>query len=81
MGQPLSTGAKVAIGCVLALFVGGVVATVLLGCAVWWAKGKVQSVAGEIDKASGEMQRIEELEGRMRELEREQAEHEAVLHA
>jgi serine O-acetyltransferase len=27
------------------------------------------------------MQRIEELEGRMRELEREQAEHEAVLHA
>jgi hypothetical protein len=62
VGQPLSTGAKVAIGCVAVLFIGGVIVTVLLGGAVWWAKGKAQQVAGELDKASGEMQRIEELQ-------------------
>jgi hypothetical protein len=61
MGQPLGTGAKVAIGCVAVLILGGIVTVVLLGGAFWWGKSKVAEVSGEMDKFVGEQKRIEEL--------------------
>jgi hypothetical protein len=61
MGQPLGTGAKVAIGCVGVLILGGIVTMVLLGGAFWWGKGKMAEVSGEMDKFVGEQKRIEEL--------------------
>jgi hypothetical protein len=62
VGQPLGTGAKVAIGCVIVLFVGGVIAVVLLGGAVWWGKSKIEQAKGEMDKFSGDQTRIGELQ-------------------
>jgi len=53
-GTGMSTGAKVAIGCVAAIVVGGVVVGALVFGGLWWAKGKVEQVAGN-------QTRIEEL--------------------
>jgi hypothetical protein len=61
LGKPLGTGAKVAIGCVAVLIVGGIIATVLLGGALWWGKSKMQQVSGEVDKVLDDQKRIEEL--------------------
>jgi hypothetical protein len=62
VGQPLGTGAKVAIGCVIVLFIGGVIAAVLLGGAVWWGKSKIEQAGGRLDQIVGDQGRIEELQ-------------------
>ena len=62
MGQPLGTGAKVAIGCVIVLFIGGVVAAVLLGGALWWGKSKIEEAGGKLEQMAGDQGRIEELQ-------------------
>jgi hypothetical protein len=46
----VSTGAKIAIGCAAVAFLGVVVVVVGLGGAAWWAKGKIESVAGDQDR-------------------------------
>jgi hypothetical protein len=51
----VTTGAKVAIGCGIAILAAGMVVVVALGGAAWWAKGKVEQVTGE-------QERIEELQ-------------------
>jgi hypothetical protein len=43
----MSTGAKIAVGCALAVVVVGVGAIALVGGAAWWVKGKAESVAAE----------------------------------
>jgi hypothetical protein len=43
----MGTGGKIAIGCGIAVLVGGIVAVLALGGAIFWAKGKVDQVAGE----------------------------------
>ena len=50
----MTTGVKIAIGCGVALILGVIVFAVLLGGAAYWAKGKVEEVAGDEN-------RIEEL--------------------
>jgi hypothetical protein len=42
----MSTGAKIAIGCVVAAVLGGVVVASLVFGGLWWAKGKVEQVTG-----------------------------------
>lgn len=54
----MGTGAKIAIGCALAVVLAGVVTLVALGGAVWWAKGKVETVAKQV---TGDQERIDEL--------------------
>ena len=53
----MSTGAKIAIGCAAVAFLGIMVVVVGLGGAAWWAKGKIEGVAGDQD-------RIEQLQER-----------------
>ena len=53
-GTGMSTGAKVAIGCAVAVVLGGLVVATLVFGGLWWAKGKVEQVAGN-------QARIEEL--------------------
>jgi len=55
----VSTGVKIAIGCAVAVVLAGIVALVALGGAVWWAKGKVESVAQQV---TGEQEQIEALQ-------------------
>lgn len=43
----MGTGAKVAIGCGIALLVGVLVVVVAVGAGVFWAKGKVETAAAE----------------------------------
>jgi hypothetical protein len=43
----MTTGVKVAIGCAVVAFLGLIVLTVAIGGAAWWAKGKVEEVAGD----------------------------------
>ena len=62
MGKPLGTGAKVAIGCAILLFVAGIATVVILGGAMWWGKSKLDQVKGEVDKYTGDQARIEELQ-------------------
>ena len=50
----MTTGVKIAIGCGVALILGIIVLAVVLGGAAYWAKGKVDEVAGNEN-------RIEEL--------------------
>ena len=45
-GTGMGTGAKVAIGCVIALVAGGIVLAAIVFGGVWWAKGKVDQFAG-----------------------------------
>lgn len=44
----MSTGAKIAIGCAVAVVLAGIVAMVAVGGAAFWLKGKVTEVAGDI---------------------------------
>lgn len=44
----MSTGAKVAIGCAIALVLGGIVTVVAVGGAVWWGAGKVKEKVGDL---------------------------------
>jgi hypothetical protein len=46
----VSTGAKIAIGCAAVAFLGVVVVVVGLGGAAWWAKGRIEDVAGDHDR-------------------------------
>jgi prefoldin subunit 5 len=57
----VTTGAKIAIGCVLAFVLAGIAAMVALGGAAWWLKGKVESVAKDV---AGDQERIDELHAR-----------------
>lgn len=54
----MSTGAKIAIGCAVAVVLAGIATIVALGGAVWWAKGKVENVAKQV---SGDEDKIEQL--------------------
>jgi hypothetical protein len=54
----VTTGAKIAIGCVGAVLLAGIATLVALGGAVWWAKGKVENVARQV---TGDEKRIEQL--------------------
>jgi hypothetical protein len=55
----VSTGAKVAIGCAIAVVFAGIVATVAIGGAAWWLKGKAEQVADGVVKKSGEIEAYE----------------------
>jgi hypothetical protein len=44
----VSTGAKIAIGCAIALLAAGIVAVVVLGAGAYWLKGKVEEVGGNV---------------------------------
>ena len=46
----MTTGAKVAIGCVLAVVLAGVAAITLVVGGAWWAKGKLEQVKGKTDE-------------------------------
>jgi hypothetical protein len=46
----VTTGAKIAIGCAAVAALGVVVVVVALGGAAWWAKGKIESAAGDQDR-------------------------------
>jgi hypothetical protein len=55
----MSTGAKIAIGCAIAVVLGGIVAVVAIGGAAWWLKGKAEQVADGMVKKSGEIEAYE----------------------
>lgn len=57
----LGTGAKIAIGCGIAVVVAAVVATVALGGLAFWAAGKAK---GKVEELTGEQRRIEDLQRR-----------------
>ena len=57
----MSTGAKIAIGCALALALAGIVVMVAVGGAAWWLKGKVETVAKDV---AGDQERIDGLHAR-----------------
>lgn len=52
----MGTGAKIAIGCVVAVAVIGVIGAVVIVGGAWWAKGKLEGVAAE-QKQIEELQR------------------------
>jgi len=52
-------GAKIAIGCVAAFFVVSGIAVVAMMWGVWWAKGKVEEVAGNVGARAQEIQKYE----------------------
>ena len=51
----MSTGAKIAIGCVVALLAAGIVVVVVLGAGAYWAKGKIEAVGGNISARTTEL--------------------------
>jgi hypothetical protein len=51
----VSTGAKIAIGCVVALLAAGVVVVVVIGAGAYWAKGKIEEVGGNISARTTEI--------------------------
>ncbi len=51
----MSTGAKIAIGCVVALLAAGIVVVVVLGAGAYWAKGKIEEVGGNISARTTEI--------------------------
>ncbi len=55
----MSTGAKIAIGCAIAVVLCGIVAMVAVGGAAWWLKGKVTEVAGGIGAKADEIETYE----------------------
>lgn len=57
----MTTGAKIAIGCVVACVLAGIVAMLAVGGAAWWLKGKVETVAKDV---AGDQERIETLQQR-----------------
>jgi hypothetical protein len=52
----VGTGAKIAIGCVIAVVIAGLVAVVALGGFAYWAKGKAEEFTGEQNRIA-ELQR------------------------
>jgi hypothetical protein len=58
----VTTGAKVAIGCVAVAVLGVIVLAVGIGGAAWWAKGKVQQVAGDQDQIESLQQKANQNE-------------------
>jgi hypothetical protein len=55
----MTTGAKVAIGCVIVCALAGIVTMVAIGGAAWWLKGKAQQVAGDITAKTEEIDAYE----------------------
>ncbi len=55
----MSKAAKIAIGCLIALFLAGVALVVGFGGLLWWGKGKIQEMTGQ---ATETVQKIEALE-------------------
>ena len=51
----MSTGAKIAIGCAVALLAAGIVVVVVLGAGAFWLKGKAQEVGGNISARTTEI--------------------------
>lgn len=58
----LSKGAKVAIGCGIALVVAAVAAVVIFGGMVWWARGKVRDATAGLEQAADQQKKVEELQ-------------------
>ena len=56
----MTTGAKIAVGCLVALLAGGVVAVVVIGAGAYWAKGKIDEVGGNISAKTSEIARYAE---------------------
>ena len=52
----MTTGAKIAIGCGIAVVVVGIAAVVTIGMGAYWIKGKVEQTAGDLTKRSQEME-------------------------
>ena len=44
----MSTGAKIAIGCAVALLAAGIIVVVVLGAGAFWLKGKAEEIGGDI---------------------------------
>jgi hypothetical protein len=55
----VSTGAKIAIGCIVALLAAGIVVVVMLGAGAYWAKGKLDEVGGNISTRTTEIANYE----------------------
>ncbi|HSB60637.1 MAG TPA: hypothetical protein VLI67_02885 [Vicinamibacteria bacterium] len=56
----MTTGAKVAIGCAVAVVLAGVAAIVTVGAGAWWLKGKVEETTGDLARRSEEMESYQE---------------------
>ncbi|HXB55867.1 MAG TPA: hypothetical protein VN461_13850 [Vicinamibacteria bacterium] len=55
----MGTGTKIAIGCGIAVLVGGAVVIVGLGAGAYWVKGKAQQFAGDITAKAQEIAKYE----------------------
>ncbi|HKC13255.1 MAG TPA: hypothetical protein VKI41_14590 [Vicinamibacteria bacterium] len=55
----MGTGSKIAIGCGIAVLLGGVVVIVGLGAGAYWVKGKAQQYAGDIKAKTDEINKYE----------------------
>jgi Tfp pilus assembly protein PilE len=55
----VSTGAKIAIGCLVTVMVVGLIATVGIVGFGYWAKGKVEQAAGSMTKTASEFEKYE----------------------
>jgi len=52
----MTTGAKVAIGCAVAVVLAGVAAVVMVGAGAWWLKGRVEETTGDLAKRTEELE-------------------------
>ena len=52
----MTTGAKIAIGCGIAVVVAGIAAVVTIGMGAYWIKGKVEQTAGDLSKRTQELE-------------------------
>ena len=52
----MTTGAKIAIGCGIAVVVAGIAAVVTIGMGAYWIKGKVEQTAGDLTKRTQELE-------------------------
>jgi len=55
-GAGMTTGAKIAIGCGIAVVVAGIAAVVTIGMGAYWIKGKVEQTAGDLTKRTQELE-------------------------
>ena len=55
----MSKGAKIAIGCAVALLAAGIVVVVVLGAGAFWLKGKAQEIGGNISAKTTEIANYE----------------------
>ena len=55
----MTTGAKIAVGCAIAVVLAGIVAVVAVGGAAWWLKGKAEQVVGDIGAKAEEIETYE----------------------